>query len=312
MLISNILLLWALCGSSASRAEPGMTSAGLLKRPVSARAMGMADSYAALDGGVGSLGYNPAALAALKRPALETSYARGLTDDQFNFLGYAYPFSFGVLSAGALYYNAGKIALNLSNGVQETRTAQEDVAALASVSLPAAQGLSLGATAKFFRLELAEEVSASGAAFDVGVLWYAPIVGINLGGSIQNLGPEVKFEAEKEPLPLTTRLGASLHLDAASWRGLERPSAGASAILLTVDAVKIRRERLSFGAGLEFDSGIRENGNVLFRIGHFISRDIDAFTAGLGLRAARLAFDYAFGLKKAGNDSHQFSLGLKF
>ena len=60
---------WSFSTGQAA-AESGLNGATTLSRPLSARAIGMGQSFASVDGGIDSFGYNPAGLAALKRPAL--------------------------------------------------------------------------------------------------------------------------------------------------------------------------------------------------------------------------------------------------
>jgi len=55
---------------------------------------------------------------------------------------------------------------------------------------------------------LAEEYNASGIGVDVGLL--VSKEGKNLGLSLQNLGPGLKYEDERSPIPATLRAGVSI------------------------------------------------------------------------------------------------------
>ena len=55
---------------------------------------------------------------------------------------------------------------------------------------------------------MAEEYNASGIGVDVGLL--VSKEGKNLGLSLQNLGPGLKYEDERSPIPATLRAGVSI------------------------------------------------------------------------------------------------------
>lgn len=311
-LLAACALLAALGRPAALWAEAGTTGAQTLRRPLGSRAIALGEAYAAADGGVDSLGYNPAGTAASGRPVLESSYTHGIVDDKFSFTGYLHPVPIGVVSAGLLYYDAGSIHLNLSNGTNETRKAQQDLAALAGLAVRLPAGLSAGVSAKAFRFELAEEARATGFAADAGLLWHTPLPGLNLGASFQNLGPDVKFEQEGDPLPLTTRFGAAYRIgreDAAVETG---SASRFTQFLATADAVKVRDERLSGGAGLEMSMPLGPAGRAALRGGYLFNRDLDAFAFGVGLREGRFSFDYAVSVKRAVRNAHNVTLGLLF
>jgi hypothetical protein len=47
------------------------------------------------------------------------------------------------------------------------------------------------------------------AAADAGIVWRTPLSGLSLGSAIQNVGSDLKYEVEKEPLPQVARAGAA-------------------------------------------------------------------------------------------------------
>lgn len=306
-------LLLTAAPAQDARSEAGRSAANTLTVPLGSRATAMGDSYVAVDGSVDSLGYNPAGLSRIKRPVLETTYTHGIIDDHFSFTGYAHPMSFGVLSAGALYYDAGTINLNLSNGTTGRRKAQQDMVGLLNASVPLPMGFSAGATGKFYRFELAEEAKASGAAIDLGVLWHSPVKGLNLGAAIQNMGPDVKFEQEGDPLPMTERFGAAYLLDFEKAGGSNDPTrTGFTKFLFTADGIKPRDGQLYAGLGLELDMPLGGATQAALRFGYLFNRDIDSVTAGIGFREKRFVFDYALGVKRAISNVHSFSVGVQF
>ena len=90
---------------------------------------------------------------------------------------------------------------------------------------------SIGGTGKFITSKIETE-SASTVAADAGILW-RPVDNIQFGASILNIGPGLTYVDEEDPLPLTTRVGASCQLkqllllaDAATGRDKVTQGAG--------------------------------------------------------------------------------------
>ncbi|MBI4055202.1 MAG: PorV/PorQ family protein [Elusimicrobia bacterium] len=310
--LAALLFLSSAASAPRLRAEAGRTAADTLKRSIGARAAALGGAYVAVAEDVHSLGYNPAALATLKGPALAATYLRGFADDNFGFIGYAHPLSWVTLSLGAIYFDGGDIQLNFSGGASETRKAQQDTIGMAALSLPLPGGFALGALGKLFRLELAEEAHASGYAADAGVLWQTPLAGLNLGGSIQNLGPDVVFEQTGDPLPQTTRFGGAYLLDLQKLSLVEDTQLAFYQFLFTADGVRVQQERLSARTGLEMGMNLGETGHAALRVGYLFGRDVDSITIGMGLKEGRYVFDYAIGLMEKLEDVHRLSFGVRF
>lgn len=307
-------LLVLLLAAPALRAEPGITAASTLRRPLTARPAGMGEAFTAVAGGLDSLGYNPAAAAGLAKPELGSTYLHGSAGDDFGFLGYAHPFPFAVLTGGVVYYNAGAIELNLSNGTRDSRIAQQDAVGLLSAAVPLGRSLSVGGTAKFYRFELAQEARASGFAGDLGAFWRTPLRGLNLGASLQNAGPDVKYEAAGDPLPTAARFGASYEFSLAGLRYIQQGGFGFSHFLVTADGLKPRDGRNPLpAAGLEMGMTFSEASDMVLRFGYLFERDIANFTFGTGFRQGRWRLDYAMGVGRADVDgSHHVTLGAHF
>lgn len=310
--MKRLLLLPLLCLPLRAAAEAGRTAASTLRKPLAARAAALGGAFTAVEGGTASLGHNPAGAAYVKSPELGSLYTQGIVDDKFTFLGYAHPLSFGVLTAGLVYYDAGVIELNLSNGLRARRSAQQDVVAMGGLSLPLSGGLSAGGQIKAMRLELAGEARASGYAADLGALWRTPLNGLSLGASLLNAGPDVKFESEADPLPLTTRLGAAYAFNLADVGLLKDATFGFSNLLFSGDLVKVRDESLAVSAGLEMGMNMVDYGQLWLRLGYLFGRELDSLTVGVGMREGRWSFDYALGVMKTVQNVHNLSLGIRF
>ncbi len=294
-------------------AEAGRTAASaLLLRPLSVRANAMGEAFVAADGGIDSFGYNPAGLTATQRPSLQSLYTPGVVEDRFSFTSYAHPLPFGVLSVGGMYYDAGDLHLQFSDGTHRNVKAEQDMAGILGLSLPLPLGLSAGASAKVFRVELAETAKATGYAFDVGGVWRSPLKGLNLGAAVNNAGPDLKFEEQGDPLPTAFRFGAAYSLNLESALATRESILALSRFLFCVDAVKVREERLSPRAGVEMSAPLLDRGHAALRLGHLFASSPDSFTFGIGLKERRFVFDYAFGVKRELSNVHHFSIGVVF
>lgn len=296
-----VVLLAAEAGAQA------LTGATTLRRPLHARGIGMGDAFTAVEGGLSSIGYNPAAAARLTQPELKSSYTHGIIDDKFTLLTYAHPLASVVVTAGLAYYDAGTIHLERSDGTRESLKAQQDFVGLFGLSAPLTESLSVGGQVKAMRLELAGSRASAGAA-DAGLLWRTPLPGLALGAAALNMGPDVEFESEGDPLPLTLRGGAAYTL-----HGPAESTFAFSRFTLSADAVKVRDEELKPSAGMEMAMSVTEFGTALVRSGYIFDEAAGGFTAGIGLNEGRFSLDYGIGVNNGGvSHVHHVTFGISF
>lgn len=293
-------------------ASAGAAGSPTLSRSLSARSAAMADAYTGVPGGLSSLSTNPAGLAAARRPQLESTFTSGVLDDSFGFLGWAQPLPLGSAAAGISYYDAGRVDLHLANGAVESRTAARDFVGHLGWAVPLPGGLSAGATAKYYRFELAQEARAAGFAGDAGVQWSTPLRGLTLGAALQNAGTAVKFERESDPLPLTTRGGASW-----SWRSADKAKGELSeltgtSVLASAEAVKVRDEALIGALGAELAMDFGANTAIALRAGWRLNSDSARLTVGVGMREGRFTLDYAMAEKRTLGQTHYAGFGVRF
>ena len=302
--------LWLCATPSGAAAEAGLTGAVTLSRPLGARAEAMGGAFSAVEGGLDSLTYNPAGLARLAEREARLDYTRGLVDDSFSFLGYAQRLAPVTLAAGAAYYDAGTINLNLSDGTKGQRKVEQDWLGLLSAAVELPSGFTAGATAKYYRFSLAQTASASGMAFDAGARWAAPVRGLSVGAALQNAGSAVKFEQEGDPLPRAARAGLAYDIDLRAPDPSREASIGFDRFLLTADAVSVLKQPLVAAAGLEMQVPLGGADHAALRLGYQFNSP-DSLTLGLGIREGRCIFDYALGLARALGSAHHFSLGVR-
>ena len=282
-----------------------------LRRALSVRSAALADAYAAVPGGLSSLGTNPAGLAAGRSSELGTTFASGVLDDTFGFIGFSQPLPVGTAAVGLSYYDAGKVDLHFTGGASETRTAQRDFVGHLAWGVPLPGGLSIGANAKYYRFELAQEARAAGAAADAGAQWRTPIKGLSIGAALQNLGPGVKFEQESDPLPLTTRGGVSW-----AWQSREAKETesylSVTRLLTVAEAIKVRDEAMIGGLGVELAMDFGPVTSIALRAGWRLNSDNNRLTFGVGVREGRFTLDYALSEKRTLGQTHHAGFGVRF
>lgn len=298
---------------AAALAAGGLTGAPTLRKPLGSRALALGEAFAAAEGGLDSLGYNPAGLARQKRPELHLAHLRGVIDDKFSYAAYAQPAGKAVVAAGLAYYDAGTLHLNLSSGLQEKRKLQQDFVGLLGLGVPLPGGFSAGGVLRAYRFELAGAARASGASADLGAQWRAPFLkGLSFGGALQHLGPDVKFEQEGDPLPRTLRAGAAYLLELAPAAATEATVYAPRHILFTADATHVREERAAAVVGAEIEFAFVHPERVSLRVGHAFGSPADGLSMGAGFREKRLRVDYGVGFKRQLGSAHHLTVGFYF
>lgn len=305
-LLAAVPLALALPAAAAS-------SATTLRRPLSARASSMGEAYGPVAGGLSSLGSNPAGLSAAKVPELASTFTSGVADDSFGTLSYAHPVPRGAVAGGVTYYDAGKVEIVPATGARQTVSAQRDFVGLLAVAADLPGGVTLGALAKPYRFELAQQFRASGVAADLGAQWKTPLPGLRLGGAAQNLGSGVRFDRETDPLPLTWRGGASWQWSSATVKDESAESyLSATRLLLTLEAIKVRDERVVGAGGVELAMDFGRATSMALRGGWRANTGADGINLGVGLREGRYTLDYAMADKRSLGQVHHATLSVRF
>jgi opacity protein-like surface antigen len=189
-------------------------------------------------------------------------------------------------------------ALVTDNETAETYDFQDAAFSLA-YSRYVLDRLSLGATVKFINESIDGE-SASAFAFDFGSVYDVGIYGWSLAARISNIGSDMSYFNQDNPLPLVFSIGSTIHPVTSEEYDL----------MIAVDATKAMdsEQHLYGGAELGFYdllflragykynySGASDDGTS-FR--DPIDTTIEGFSAGAGiqydLQTANVAVDYAY------------------
>jgi hypothetical protein len=293
----SIFLVVVVTGSLLAKGA-GTSGAIILHQPIGARACGMGEAYTAVGGEVGVVHYNPAGLVSLSRREVSFTYQRGLADDNFMSLVYGQPTRIGVFGGLFSYYTAGEMELIDLEGDETTVKAEQDFVVLAGFGKRVMERLPLGINVKVISSRIAEAETGTSFAVDFGALYEGVAKGLTLGLAIRNLGTELKFIDEGDPLPLMVSTGVSY----------ER-SFGRQKILVSADFPFLVYEQIvTPGVGIEFDWREMLQG----RIGYKFNSDDAGLTVGMGFQYRNYLLNYGFGLANRLENSHRVSLGVKF
>lgn len=186
----------------------GMSGAAFLKIPPGARPVGMGGAYIAVSGDINSLYYNPAGIGTLSKPQIGAMHTEWVTDIKYEFAAGAFNLREGVLGISATLLTMGKMEGRGANRQVTNDFTAYDFAMQFSYAKSLSNKNLVGGSLKFIRQKIADE-TANGIAVDVG-LQRKLSENLNLGITLRNLGPKMKFIAEGYNLPLTLGIGTGL------------------------------------------------------------------------------------------------------
>ena len=284
----------------ASQASSAAETASFLNIGVGARGLGMGGAYTALADDANALYWNPAGLSKLEKREFTASHAEMFESTRLDFLAYAHPTSKGTFAAGLTYLSHGKIEGRDGLG---RPTAGYD-ASDAALSLGYARKLEmvdLGATFKYLRSHIGG-AEAQGVAVDVGAK--RAFDRVSVGAALRNLGPGLKFQDQRNDLPLRLAVGAAYKF-----------TGGHTAAAELVNGPRGAGTDASFGGefqavkNLYMRAGYTTQTAITGGTGFDVARGL---TLGLGFRNEKWSLDYAVLPSGELGRSHRFSLGTRW
>lgn len=292
--VASILLI-ALSGARLCQAgSAGADPFNFLFLDANARAVGMAGAYTALATDANALLYNPAGLGQVDRHEatfMHNQYFEGITQE---YLAYAAPLGWGASLNYLSFGDVPRTTISNPDGTGLGNTELTDLAFGAGYGRAINEDLAVGAGVKYIRESIAG-ISAQGVALDLGALYAVrALEGFSVGLAVQNIGPSVKFQSDKENMPLNLRLGAAYGF-----------TVGEHESTVSLDATKERSQEAHIGVGAE--TIIAKMMPV--RVGFNTRNDAGpGVTMGLGWIYRSFAFDYAFVPFGDLGNAHRFSL----
>ena len=194
-----------LLAAAPAWAGAGRSGAQILLQDFGARPAGMAGAYTALGSDINSLDWNPAGIANLEKIDVTLMHWSGVESMTTEWVAGAVPVpGLGTLAAQFVY--AGQPPID--NQVPDQGTVEvRDMVFGVSFATTLAPGLRVGINGKMAVLTLGPS-DTSALAIDLGAQYDIDDV-TRVGAAVRQLGSDVKFNSDEDPLPTTWVIGVS-------------------------------------------------------------------------------------------------------
>ncbi len=315
---------------ASAASNPGTTAAPVLQIPIGARAVGMGTAYTGVADDVSALYYNPAGLSNLNHREISFMYLRSFAEQNIEYFAAATPLTtagfigdgYAAMGTSLLLAQSGTIEVNTTNSTgQLTETKSVNAGSDFIASFGYSERVAhfeiptknedvtfhhyMGLGGKWIRSSLADQYSASTIAADFGYFLRVPEWRMTSGLSLLNIGGDMAFVEEGDPLPVTARLGFAYD-PILPDRWLSQRD---QALLVSFDLEYLAKEEQYGGSiGLEY-SFLRRHAA---RIGYRFNRDVVGMSFGFGTAWRGIEIDYAWALTSSLSDTHRFSFTYRF
>ena len=200
-----VLLLMTSLSFSASKGTSGAQFLKLIPDP---RAAALGGTYTAVGGDISSILFNPAGLSTLMRPEAVLVQNNWIQDITNQYVAFGMPTkSAGTFGIAVDMVNVKDISKYDNNAVAQGKYEATDMAVTLAYAKSLSRKFGVGLNLKSISSKI-DDQSASALAADVGAIYKASRQ-LDLGLSAQNIGGQIKFINEGDPLPLTVKLGGA-------------------------------------------------------------------------------------------------------
>ncbi|MFH1368367.1 MAG: PorV/PorQ family protein [Elusimicrobiota bacterium] len=292
----------------AGRDDVGTSGAQFLKINAGARPAAMGEAFGGIADDVNALFYNPAGTSYLEKTEFTAQYGSWFQGISYNMLGFAYPVE-GVGSFGIAVINLGvndieKRSADTEN--PEGKFGANDSAYILHYSRAVMEKLSAGVNIKAISQRI-DENSASAFAGDMGVLWATPVERLTAGLVVQNVGTEIKFITEGDPLPMNIKAGF----------GYKLPVGEVQMLTAGLDFNMPRDNDMMISGGAEFKRTFKADLNAAVRAGYkTVSQEklggLSGLTCGAGIGWKEFGLDFAWVPYGDLGETYRYSLVAKF
>jgi hypothetical protein len=287
-----------------------------LRIDVSARAAALNGSFVSMKDDPNVLFYNPAALGTLSRPKISASYLDHLMDVTSGSLSYGqYIEGIGNIGAGITYidygtFNRTKESNNLGSFDVLGTFGAGELALVAGIAGYYDDDILVGVNAKYIYSSIAE-YSSTALAIDFGFLYDLPSQNLSIGGSVLNLGKQLKtYAGTREPLPLDIIVGITKrpeHLPVFLNLNFHRLNEEGKTFFDRFSAFTVGAEIL-MSESFRLRVGYNNKQRKAFKMG--TSAGLAGFSMGAGIIVKDYQFDYAFNSYGKMSGLHRISLGV--
>ncbi len=269
----------------------------LLKLPKTPSGAGFGEAVTSVMMDSEGVFWNPASTSKLRGFSINLSHSSLIYEFKMSSISLAYGFkNLGTFGLGFNYLNLGTISettIYEPDGTGESLLSKDTVFSF-NYSRLFFNHLSAGTTIKYAVSDLAGE-EANIVCFDFGLIYlFNPKISLGLWGS--NLGSELKYISESDPLPEQYRFGLNYRFPG---------------IILSADAVQDLEEGFGIAYGTQIDV---YKDTFIFRAGRKTYDTVSSFSAGVGIKYLNFRIDYTFNSISEENlyDFNQISIGYSF
>jgi hypothetical protein len=301
--LSTVLAALLTVTAAAYAGGVGTTGAQFLKIGQGARAVAMGGAFSAIADNADAIYWNPAGLAGQDKRQVTASYSQYIQGINYGFIGYTQELCKGVMGLGLNYLSVTDIERRtLDTDTNDGTFGANDSALYLSYGTDVLSSkLSLGANLKVIKQTL-DTQSAQSYALDLAGLYKTPIEKLTASLGVYNIGTQVKFVDEGDPLPLDVRAGLAYRMFNNN-------------VIVAADVNDyIVDERLYTQVGAEYNIGKI----VSIRGGYTMGMDSDklggmaGLSTGFGVHVWDIQLDYAFVPMGELNDTNRITISTKF
>jgi hypothetical protein len=295
------LVMFVICSNVIfSFDKSGTTSFQFLSVRPSSRAASLAGAFSTLADNSEASFWNPACLVKVQNIDASLSFIDYFLDVKMYSASIAYTTQdWGTIGIFGMYTDVGAIEETRTDALYfigdvfnpgltgNTYTPYQFYGGI-SYAKSLTQNFAFGINVKYVEENLVF-AKAVAIVFDGGINYNTGYKSIQIGASIKNFGPDVKYIDKAYPIPQTLNIGASANVIGPTGKNLLIDS-DVHTLVFAYDMIQPRDFSQEHAVGMEYSY----NKMVSLRIGYKFNGDQEGLSAGLGLLYQSLRVDYAY------------------